>query len=104
MIKHIVAWNFAENAEGRDRAANVALVKDALNALVGAVPTIREFEVVTPQPDLESSFDLVLYSTFNNEADLQAYVVHPEHQAVAKLIGLVRRERFAIDFDPAELR
>lgn len=103
MIKHIVSWQFADRAEGRDKAANVALVAAKLRALTTVVPQIREFEVVVPQPGLESTFDLVLYSTFDTEADLQAYVVHPDHQAVAKLIGAVRTARHCVDYDPAAL-
>lgn len=103
MIKHIVAWQFADEAEGRDRAANVALAAAGLRSLVGRVPSIREFEVVVPQAGLESTFDLLLYSAFDNAEDLQAYATHPDHLAVARLIGAVRSDRQCVDYDPAAL-
>lgn len=103
MIKHIVAWQFADEAEGRDRAGNVALVAERLRALVGVVPGIREFEVVVPQEGLEATVDLLLVSSFDDAQALQAYVVHTAHQEVAKLIAAVRRERHCVDYDPAVL-
>lgn len=103
MIKHIVAWTFADEAEGADRAGNVALVADALRALPAVVPGIVEFEVVPAQDGLENSFDLALYSVFEDAAALQAYVVHPEHQKVVALIGARRTGRACIDYDPQRL-
>ena len=103
MIKHIVSWQFADEAEGRDRATNVALAAEGLRALVGKVPSIRDFEVVVPQPGLEATFDLMLNSTFDSPDDLAAYATHPDHLEVARLIGAVRRERHCVDYDPAAL-
>lgn len=103
MIKHVVMWQFADQAEGRDKAANVALIREQLNALPGVVPGIESFEVVTPQHGLESTFDLMLVSSFADAEALQAYVVHPEHQQVAQLIGKVRTARHCVDYDPSAL-
>ncbi|MBK8458866.1 MAG: Dabb family protein [Micropruina sp.] len=103
MIKHVVLWQFAEQAEGRDKAANVELVSDRLKALPALVPGIESFEVVTPQDGLESTFDLMLVSSFADVDALGAYVVHPEHQQVAQLIGKVRTERHCVDYDPSAL-
>ena len=103
MIKHIVAWTFADRAEGADKATNVAMAADALRALPGVIDGIVEFEVVPAQPGLENSFDLVLYSVFEDADALQAYAVHPEHQQVVALIGARRTARACIDYDPADL-
>lgn len=53
------------------------------------------FEVTAAQPELEASFDLLLYSEFTDVDALQAYATHPEHVAVAQLIGAVRSGRAA---------
>lgn len=103
MIKHIVAWNFADEAEGADKATNVAMVADALRALPAVVPGIVDFEVIVPQPGLDNTFDLALYSAFADTDALQAYAVHPEHQKVVALIGARRTGRAVIDYDPAAL-
>ncbi len=103
MIKHIVAWEFAEHAEGADKATNVALVADALRALPGLIDGIAEFEVITPQPGLDNTFDLAIYSVFTDVSALQRYAVHPEHQKVVALIGARRTSRACLDYDPAAL-
>lgn len=102
MVKHIVCWTFAKT-DGVSTADNVARIAEELNGLPALIPGIVTFEVVRPQPGLESSFDLALYSEFESPEALANYVVHPEHQAVAKLIGSLRRERWALDYDPAQL-
>lgn len=103
MIKHIVAWNFADEAEGADRATNVALVADALRALPAVIDGIVEFEVVVAQPGMDMTFDLALNSAFTDAEALQAYAVHPEHQKVVALIGARRTGRACIDYDPEKV-
>lgn len=103
MIKHIVGWEFAEEAEGADKATNVTLAVEALRALPGLIDGIVDFEVVVPQEGLESSFDVAIYSTFTDAAALRAYAVHPEHQKVVALIGARRTGRACLDYDPDAL-
>lgn len=103
MIKHIVAWNFADEAEGADKATNVALVADALRALPAVIDGIVEFEVVVAQPGMDMTFDLALNSAFTDAEALQTYAVHPEHQKVVALIGARRTGRACIDYDPEKL-
>ena len=102
MIKHIVAWNFADEAEGADKATNVALAAKALRELPDKVPGILEFEVITPQDGLDTSFDLALYSVFTDADALSGYAVHPAHLPVVALIKARVTGRSVIDYDPAE--
>lgn len=99
MIKHIVFWKFADEAEGADKATNLARARDELAALVGVVPGIRALEVAVGADPLEHTYDLVLTSEFDTVADLQAYAAHPAHQAVAQFIGKVRTERACMDYE-----
>ncbi len=103
MIKHIVAWEFAEHAEGADKATNVALAADALRALPALIDGIVEFEVITPQPGLDNTFDLAIYSVFADAEALQAYAVHPDHLKVVDVIVARRTSRACLDYDPAAL-
>ena len=80
MIKHIVAWQFADEAEGADKATNVALVANALRGLPDLVPGILEFEVITAQPGLENTFDLALYAVFTDAEALQAFEHQPDRE------------------------
>ncbi|MCB0913845.1 MAG: Dabb family protein, partial [Propionibacteriaceae bacterium] len=64
MIKHIVMWTFADEAEGADKATNLELVRGRLAALEGLVPGLITLEPVIPVDPFEHSYDLVLYSEF----------------------------------------
>jgi hypothetical protein len=99
VIKHIVMWNFADHAADADKAANLALAADRLNALRGLVPGMLTLEVALPSEPLEHSYDLVLYSEFATGEDLRAYATHPDHVAVGTFITQVRTERVCVDYE-----
>jgi hypothetical protein len=99
VIKHIVMWNFAEQAEGADRATNLGEVQARLLALRGLVPGMGAFEPVIGADPYEHTYDLVLYSEFDDLAALAAYAGHPDHVAVAQFIGKVRTERACMDYE-----
>lgn len=99
MIKHIVMWKLKDSAEGADKAANAATMKQKLDACANIVPGILKFEVALAQPGLEATYDIVLYSEFENKAALDAYASHPTHEAVKPFIGAVRSERQCMDYE-----
>ena len=45
MIKHIVFWKFADQAEGADKATNLERAREELAGLTGLVPGMRSLEV-----------------------------------------------------------
>ena len=98
MIKHIVMWKLKEQAEGADRAANAREMKRRLDECAHIVPGILTFEVTLAQPDLEATYDVVLYSEFSDQEALAAYVQHPTHQAVVPFIGAIREARQCMDY------
>ena len=98
MIKHIVFWKLKEFAEGADRASNMHKVKDKLMAISNVVPGIVDFEVGLAESGLEASHDVALYSSFESEAALQAYAVHPDHEAVKAFIKSVVENRVVMDY------
>jgi quinol monooxygenase YgiN len=99
MLKHIVMWKLKDRAEGADRAANALEMKRRLDACAGIVPGMRKFEVAIAQPGLEATYDIVLYSEFDDKAALDDYVAHPVHQAVVPFIGAVRESRQCMDYE-----
>ena len=99
MIKHIVFWKLKDHAEGQDRAANARKMKEMLDACADLVPGILTFEVALAQPDLEATYDVVLYSEFESKAVLDAYQEHPEHVAIKPCIGAVREARQCMDYE-----
>jgi len=92
MIKHIVMWKLLD-------ATQAARFKTELDTCKGLVPGMREFEVGTRADGLEANHDVVLYSSFDDAASLDAYVVHPHHKKVAALLGTLRESRAVLDYE-----
>ncbi|MGB2818589.1 MAG: Dabb family protein [Burkholderiaceae bacterium] len=99
MIKHIVMWKLKDQAEGADKATNAVRMKAKLEACRSLVPGVVEFEVALARPDLEATYDVVLYSVFADKTALDAYQDHPQHVALKPFIGAVRLERQCMDYE-----
>ena len=99
MIKHIVIWKLKDEAEGADRLTNAREMKRRLDECANIVPGILKFEVTLAQPGLEATYDVVLYSEFEDKAALEAYATHPTHKALVPFIGAVREARQCMDYE-----
>jgi hypothetical protein len=100
MIKHIVFFGLAENAEGKTKAENAEIIKSELENLVNFIPEIKKIEVGINCPNApKTNFDIALYSEFENLQTLDIYQEHPEHKKVAAYIGKVRTSRAAVDYE-----
>lgn len=99
MIRHIVMWKLKDNAEGATREQNALKLKEKLEGCRGIVPGILHLEVGIATPGLESSYDVVLISDFADKAALDAYQVHPTHEAIKGFVVAVREARQAVDFE-----
>ncbi len=100
MIKHIVFFKLAENAEGKTKAENAVYIKNELENLKNLIPQIRMIEVGINTPEAPATnYDIALYSEFDNMTDLDTYQIHPEHKRVAAYIGKVRTERACVDYE-----
>ena len=98
MIRHIVMWNLHEQAEGADKAANLAKAKDLLLSCAQVVPGIRSFEVATATPGMDCTNDLVLHMLVDSAHVLTAYQNHPQHLAIKPFMKAVVQERRCMDF------
>lgn len=95
MIKHIVMWRLHDD----NKAANAQELKRILEALKDTIPSIRHIEVgINTLIADPAASDVVLYSEFETEADLQAYQAHPDHQAVVAFLNAVRTEKRVVDY------
>ncbi|MDR1768039.1 MAG: Dabb family protein [Propionibacteriaceae bacterium] len=99
MVKHVVMWNFADQAEGGVKAANLAKAKAGLDALQDLVPGQRHLEIAIGADGFEHAYDMVLYSEFDTAEALTAYATHPEHVAVASFIKACATARVAFDYE-----
>ena len=99
MIKHIVLWKLAAQAEGADKQENALTIKRILEDLKGKVPEILRIEVGIDFSKSDASYDVALYSEFASRADLDAYQNHPLHKKAAEFVGKVRTERVVVDYE-----
>jgi heme-degrading monooxygenase HmoA len=98
MITHIVAWKLkAEDADGR--AAGVAAIAGALEPLVGVIDGLLDLKVSANAAAIEGNSDAGLIAHFETEADLRAYLVHPEHVKAVHVVRENTAGRAAIDFE-----
>lgn len=99
MVKHIILWQLKDELTAEEKARVKADIKAGLEGLAGQIPGLIDIHVQTEC--LESSnADLMLDSSFEDEASLKGYAVHPAHVAVAD--GVVRpntKSRVCLDFN-----
>ena len=83
MVKHIIIWTLNPELSEEQKQEVKAGIKAGLEGLAGRILGLLSI-VVNVDGRLESSnADVMLDSTFTDEAALKAYAVHPEHVAVA---------------------
>lgn len=98
MVRHIVAWNYAEGYTEQENIKNAETIKRELENLKNLIEGIVSIEVLTNALATSGS-DLVLDSVFESEEALKAYVVHPEHVRVgSNYVKPLTRNRKCIDF------
>ena len=97
MVKHVILWKLKDELD--DPAAVKAAIKAGLEGLQGVVPGLLDIAVRT-EGLASSNADLMLDSSFESEAALKGYAVHPAHVAVAN--GKVRpfvQTRLCLDYE-----
>ncbi len=99
MVKHVILWTLKDELSPEEKEQIKIGIKNGLEGLAGKIPGMIDIKVNIN--GLESStVDLMLDSTFESEAALKAYSVHPEHVAVAD--GKVRpytKTRSCLDYE-----
>ena len=98
MLKHIVVWKFADNAEGKTKAENLNIVKESLYALCDIIPQIKKMEIGLDVSGTEMSGDMILITEFENKDDLKIYAEHPEHVKVSQYVTKVCLSRTVVDY------
>ena len=95
MARHIVLWKLADNAGGKSKKENMAIMKEKLEGLVGQVDGLLSAQVTenfTP-----GGYDLCLVSTHTDAAALAAYQNHPAHLKVKEFVHTVITDRASHD-------
>jgi hypothetical protein len=99
MIRHIVMFTLASSDEG-ERERDVTEIRSRLDALVGTVPGLvsisfnRDLGLISA-----GHWDVVLLSDHDDNAALEAYQAHPDHQAAGAFIRSVTVDRATVDYE-----
>ena len=93
MVKHIVAFTFAE---GIDKAPTVKFIAGLLEPLVGQIPGLISLEV---RPCYQGGTDFCLYSEFESRQALATYADHPLHIAAKDQFFHMLAGRTAVDYE-----
>ena len=99
MVKHIILWQLKDELSVEEKQEVKKGIKEGLEGLAGKIPGLVEIKVQT-EGLASSNAEVMLDSTFEDEASLKGYAVHPEHVAVAD--GKVRpytKTRMCLDFE-----
>ena len=99
MVKHIILWQLKDELSAEEKKVIKAEMKESLEALVGKVPGLLDVKVQI-EGIASSNAEVMLDTSFVDEAALKVYATHPEHVAVAD--GKVRpytKTRMCLDFE-----
>jgi hypothetical protein len=94
MVVHIVMFKF----KNENKALNLAKVQAKLEKLEELIDELKTIEVGINFTEADRAMDLSLYSTFENQEDLETYAGHPEHLKVVELIKEVTIESKVVDY------
>jgi hypothetical protein len=98
MVRHIVAWNYADgftNEENQRNAENIKKELENLKNLINGIVSIQ----VSIHPLSTSDSDIMLDAVFENEEALKSYIVHPEHVRVgSNFVKPSTKNRKCLDF------
>ena len=83
MVKHIILWRLREDLTAEEKENVKKDIKAGLEGLAVRIPGLLDIRVNIDGRLETSNADVMLDSTFTDEAALRAYAVHPEHVAVA---------------------
>lgn len=99
MVKHVILWNLKDELSEAEKGSVKKGIKEGLEGLMGKIPGLVDIKVnIDCLPS--SNADVMLDSTFVDEASLKGYAVHPDHVAVAD--GAVRpytKSRVCMDYE-----
>jgi hypothetical protein len=100
MVKHIILWKLkAEYTEEQKEEIRQG-IKAGLEGLAGVIPGLVDIKVNAGGRLASSNADVMLDSTFEDEAALKGYAVHPAHQDVANTkVRPYTETRLCLDFE-----
>lgn len=99
MVKHVILWQLKDEFSEEEKESIRAGIKEGLEGLAGQIPGLTEIKVQTEMLP-SSNVDVMLDSTFVDEAALKSYAVHPAHVEVADTkVRPYTKTRACIDYE-----
>ncbi len=97
MVKHMVMWKLDEALSETEKTSIKKQFKEGLEALDTLMEGIIHIHVYI-DPTTSSNMDIMLDSAFVSQDVLDAYQIHPKHQAVASLLKGKAVSRNCMDY------
>ena len=82
MVKHVILWQLKDELDSQKKVLVRKGIKEGLESLAGKIPGLISIKV-NVNLLASSNADVMLDSSFTDEAALKGYSVHPEHVKVA---------------------
>ena len=96
MVKHIVLFKLKDEVPAEEKLIVMTKFKEAIEALPAKISVIRKVEVGLNMNPGET-WNIALYSEFDNLDDVKFYATHPEHVAAGKIIAEAKESRLFVD-------
>lgn len=99
MVKHIIMWQLKDELTGEEKVAVKKEIKSGLEGLKGQIHGLLDIDVQIDRLPT-SNAEVMLNSTFSDQAALEVYAHHPKHLAVAD--GKIRpftKTRMCMDYE-----
>ena len=98
MIRHLVMWKIKASDE-RTKEENLVEMKARLMVLKGEIEELKDLAVGINYNASDMAYDIVLETSFDSKADLNAYQIHPKHQAVGGFVRTIATARVVVDYE-----
>lgn len=99
MVKHIILWQLKDELSAEEKKVIKGEMKEGLEALIGKIPGLLEVKVQI-EGLASSNAEVMLDTSFTDEAALKVYATHPEHVAVAdSKVRPYTKTRICLDFE-----
>jgi hypothetical protein len=95
MLTHIVIWKYRPDVDEKTRQEHV----ERLRSLEKLLPGIISLNAGKDILKLSRSYDTGLVIVFQDRQTLDAYTVHPDHQAVVEFGKTISETAASVDFE-----
>ena len=97
MVKHVILWKLKDDVS--DKVTAKRGIKEGLEGLKGKIPGLVDI-MVRIDGLASSNADAMLDTTFESEAALKGYSMHPAHVAVANAkVRPFTQTRLCLDYE-----